>query len=80
MAKVQVQVAGGEIKQVEASDLQSLKDSLGASDHVANVNGEPQTNGYTLRDFDFVSLAKAVKAGQWLEMRRGNLIIRKLIS
>lgn len=63
MAKVQVQVAGGEIQQKEAEDIASLSKLVGAEGYIATVNGEPEESDYELSDFEFVSFAKAVKAG-----------------
>lgn len=63
MAKVQVQVAGGTIQSKEASTVAGLSEMVGAAGYVATVNGEPQDGSYSLSDFEFVSFAKAVKAG-----------------
>lgn len=63
MAKVQVQVAGGSIQQKEAETIGALAILVGADGYVATVNGEPQQNDHNLSDFEFVSFAKAVKAG-----------------
>ena len=63
MAKVQVKVSGGDIREVEASTVGALKDKVSATGYVATVNGEPEGDDYQLNDFEFVSLAKPVKAG-----------------
>jgi hypothetical protein len=64
MASVQVQVAGGSIKQVEADTIEELKAKLGASTHQATVNGEPQDGDYDLSDFEFVTLTAKVKGAR----------------
>ncbi len=63
MAKVQVQVAGGSIQEKEAACIADLSNMVGASGYIATVNGEPQANSYQLKDYEFVSFAKPVKAG-----------------
>lgn len=63
MAKVQVQVAGGEIQQIEADTVDDAKKQVGAANYTAAVNGEPADNDYELSDYEFVSFAKPVKAG-----------------
>lgn len=63
MAKVQVQVAGGEIQQIEADTVGDAQKQVGAANYTAAVNGEPADNDYELSDYEFVSFAKPVKAG-----------------
>ncbi len=63
MAKVQVQVAGGSIQQKETETIAGLKDLMGLSGYQATVNGEPVADDHVLTDYEFVSLAKPVKAG-----------------
>jgi hypothetical protein len=63
MAKVQVKVSGGEIQEKEARTIGELKSLVGAEGYVASVNGEPEADTYSLSDYEFVSLAKPVKAG-----------------
>jgi len=61
MAKVQAQVAGGDIKQIEATTVADVKSALGVPKHTATVNGEPEDDGYYLSDYEFVSLAESTK-------------------
>jgi hypothetical protein len=63
MAKVQAQVIGGDIKQITADTVAEVKTKMGAAGYTASVNGEPQDDGYELADYEFVSLAPAVKGG-----------------
>ena len=66
MAKVQVQVAGGEIKEINEEEITTvgdIKEELGKEDYVATVNGEPVDDDHELSDYEFVTLAKPVKAG-----------------
>lgn len=63
MAKVQVQVAGGSIQQKEVGTVSELAKAVNAEGYTATVNGEPVSGNYELSDFEFVSLAKPVKAG-----------------
>lgn len=59
MAKVQVQLLGGEIKQMEAKTVGELANSLGIpSTHEAFVNGEAVSSTTSLEDFNYVSFAK----------------------
>ena len=64
MAKVQAQVTGGAIKQIEASTVKDVKTQLGVPGYTAQVNGDPQNDDYDLSDFEFVSLTEAVKGGR----------------
>lgn len=61
MAKVQVQVVGGAIKQMDIGTVGDVKRSLEAENYTATVNGEPKEDSYHLEDYEFVSLAPAVK-------------------
>lgn len=63
MASVQVQVAGGSIQAKDADTVGDLATQVGAQGYIATVNGEPQEYTFTLSDYEFVSFAKAVKAG-----------------
>lgn len=63
MAKVQVQVAGGSIQQKDVGTVGELAKTVGAIGYQATVNGEPMNENYELQDFEFVSFAKPVKAG-----------------
>lgn len=63
MAKVQVQVAGGNIQQKEAETVCDLMHDVGAKGYTAAVNGEPVDVNYRLQDYEFVTFAKPVKAG-----------------
>lgn len=63
MSKVQVKVAGGAIQEKEANTIGDLKRLVSAEGYVATVNGEPEGDDYELQEFEFVSLAKPVKAG-----------------
>jgi hypothetical protein len=63
MAKVQVQVLGGDIKQIEAATVAEAKQQMGVPSHTATVNGEPATDSTELEDYQFVSLSPAVKGG-----------------
>lgn len=63
MAKVQVQVAGGSIRQVEADTVAEAKAAVSAEGYTATVNGDPADDNYELSDYEFVALAKQVKAG-----------------
>jgi hypothetical protein len=61
MAKVNVQVTGGSIKQVECDTVGQVKEMLDAASYTATVNGEPASNDTELNDYEFVALAPAVK-------------------
>ena len=61
MAKVQAQVVGGSIKQIEANTVGEVKEQLSSPTYTATVNGEPEADDYQLEDYEFVSLAPAVK-------------------
>lgn len=63
MAKVQVQVSGGDIKQKEAGTVSELKSQLGLDGYIATVNGEPVSSDYNLDDYEFVTFSKAEKGG-----------------
>lgn len=62
MAKVTGQVIGGSAKVFEnASTVGEIKELMNAKTHTATVNGEPADDSDELNDYDFVSLAPAVK-------------------
>lgn len=61
MAKIQVQVLGGPIKQIDVGTVADVKNTLEVPQHTATVNGNPVSDNYTLNDYEFVSLAPAVK-------------------
>lgn len=61
MATVQVQVVGGAIKQLDTGTVGDVKKALEVSGYTATVNGEPKDDSYHLSDYEFVSLAPAVK-------------------
>ena len=61
MAKVHAQVVGGSIKEITATTVREVKEQLDATKHTATVNGDPVDDNYELSDFEFVSLAAAVK-------------------
>lgn len=61
MAKVHAQIIGGEIKELVLGTVGDVKSKLNASNYTVTVNGEPESDSYQLQDFDFVSLAPAVK-------------------
>lgn len=61
MAKVQTQVIGGQIKQLEVGTVGDVKAQLSATGYTATVNGQPVQDSYVLKDYEFVSLAPAVK-------------------
>ena len=64
MAKVRVQVAGGSQQEIEASDVGEAREKCGADDGFkASVNGEAAEDDMQLRNNDFVSFSKPVKAG-----------------
>lgn len=63
MAKVHVQVAGGEIQEIEADTVEEAQKQVNAANYQAAVNGEPVDAEFELSDFEFVSFAKPVKAG-----------------
>ena len=62
MAKVTAQVLGGDPKVLEGmGTVGDVKAKLQATNHTATVNGEPVEDSYELDDYEFVSLAPAVK-------------------
>lgn len=63
MAKVNVQVLGGTIKQIEADTVADVKSQLSVPNHTATVNGDSVDGNYVLEDYQFVSLSPAVKGG-----------------
>lgn len=63
MAKIHAQVLGGSIKEIEAETVGEAKRLMGAEKHAATVNGESADDDQDLNDFEFISLAPAVKGG-----------------
>lgn len=63
MAKVHVQVAGGEIQEIEADTVADAQKKVNAANYQAAVNGEPVDGDYELEEYQFVTFAKPVKAG-----------------
>lgn len=61
--KVNVQVLGGTIKQIEAFDIADVKAQLGVPSHTATVNGDPASDSFELEEYQFVMLSPAVKGG-----------------
>jgi hypothetical protein len=62
MARVDVQVSGGDIiRGREARTVGDLKKSLGVPGYNAQVNGDPQSDNYTLQERAFVTLTENVK-------------------
>jgi hypothetical protein len=65
--KVQAQVAGGEIKQLDLNDgatVSQVRSALGVSSgYKASVNGEPSSDSAELFDYAFVTFAENVKGG-----------------
>lgn len=62
MSKVTVQVVGGSPQVLEnVLTVGQVKKSVGAENYTATVNGEPASDSQALNDFEFVSLAPAVK-------------------
>lgn len=76
MAKVQVQVTGGAIQQKEASTVGELKTLLGVVAYTATVNGEPSSDSDELNDYEFISLAPAVKGARVILRKQGALAYR----
>jgi len=64
MAKVQAQVIGGAIRTIEnVRTVAEVKREMGAAGYTATVNGDPAEDNFELSDYEFVSLAPAVKGG-----------------
>lgn len=63
MAKVNAQVVGGQIQQIEANTVREVKQKLNAANYAAAVNGEPASDDQELSDYEYVSLSPAVKGG-----------------
>lgn len=63
--KITAQVLGGQPKTFDGVDtIEDLKKKLTLGDgYAASVNGEPADDDYELNDYEFVSLAPAVKGG-----------------
>lgn len=67
MMKVNVQVLGGQIQQIEVAEgttVREIKNRLSVPSHTAVVNGESASDDQVLSAFEFVSLAPSVKGGQ----------------
>ncbi len=47
----------------EAATVGELKTQLGLTNYTASVNGDPVDDAYQLEDYEFVTLAQAVKGG-----------------
>ena len=63
MAKVQVQVTGGQVQTIEAATIGEIKKKLGVPSYTAQVNGDPAADGHGLSDYEFVTLTESVKSG-----------------
>jgi sulfur carrier protein ThiS len=63
MAKVTVQLSGGNPELKKAQTVGQLKEMMDAEEYAATVNGEPVEDDYELSQYEFVSLTPAVKAG-----------------
>lgn len=61
MAKIHAQVIGGTIKELDCQTITEVKNLMDAANYTATVNGEPESDDYELSDFEFVTLAPAVK-------------------
>lgn len=61
MAKVIVQVTGGAKQEIQAENIGQVKIVLGAQGYTANLNGNPAKDTDSVREYDFVTLAPAVK-------------------
>ena len=65
MARVLVRISGQSgVKEVEASDIASLKSQLDLGNYSATINGEPANDGDDLFNDAVVSFAQSVKGGQ----------------
>ncbi len=63
MAKVTVCVLGGTPTNIEAQTIGDVKRRLGLDNYTASVNGAPRGDEQQLADYQYVSLAPAVKGG-----------------
>ena len=63
MASVKVRVAGGVLQDIDASTVEEAREAVDAHDYQVAVNGETVEDDYQLRNNDFVSFSKPVKAG-----------------
>jgi sulfur carrier protein ThiS len=65
--KITVQVLGGQPKTIDSVDtIQEAMDALSLTGNfTATINGEPATLDAELNDFEYVSLAPAVKGGRF---------------
>jgi len=61
---VKAQVIGGQVHSLDGvCNVGDVKRRLDCVGYTATVNGEPEGDDYSLSDFEFVSLAPAVKGG-----------------
>ena len=64
MAKVQIQVAGGDQQEKDVSTVGEARSAVGAeTGWQAQINGEPAKDSDQLRKNDFITFTKPVKAG-----------------
>lgn len=77
MAKVQVQVTGGSIQQVEAYNVAALKAQLNVPTYQATVNGESEDDNYELSDYEFVVLSPAVKGAAAKKKAKTSKTVKK---
>lgn len=61
MAKVIVQVTGGQKQELEAATVGEVKQKLQATGYTANLNGNPAKDEQSLNAYDLVTLAPPVK-------------------
>jgi hypothetical protein len=65
MAKVTIQVVGGQAKVADVSTVKEAAAIVGCeTGHTALINGEPADMDESLSDYEFVSFSKAEKSGQ----------------
>lgn len=65
MALVKVKILGNpEIKEYSVETIKELKDTLGLTNHSANVNGSSRDDSFELSDAELVTFAPSVKGGQ----------------
>jgi len=63
-ASVKVQVIGGQAQDLQANNVGEVKSAMNAGNYTASVNGQPQDDGYQLREGDFITLGLATKGGR----------------
>lgn len=61
MANVLVKFVGGVQKEIEATTIADVKNTMNASKSTATVNGEARTDSHVLTEGDFVVLSEQVK-------------------